>query len=40
MEKKSSDALATAFLQSELMDETRDYLARGRRFEQLSPDQL
>jgi len=37
---EDSDALASAFLASELMDETRDYLARGRRFEKLSPDQL
>ena len=35
-----SDALATAFLQSELMNETQDYLTRGRRLETLSSDQL
>jgi hypothetical protein len=38
--RNDNDALATAFLQSELMDETADYLARGRHLEQLSPDQL
>jgi hypothetical protein len=31
---------ATAFLQSDLMDQTHDYLMRGRRFETLSPEQL
>jgi hypothetical protein len=37
---EESNALASVFLASEWMDETRDYLARGRRFEKLSPDQL
>jgi hypothetical protein len=40
MDDKAGHELATAFLASELMDETRDYLARGRRFETLSSDQL
>jgi hypothetical protein len=35
-----SDVQARAVFASELMDETQDYLARGQRFEKLSPDQL
>jgi hypothetical protein len=38
--KRADMALAEAFLQHELMNETKDYLDRGRLFEQLSIGEL
>jgi hypothetical protein len=40
MDDEAGHELASAFLASALMDEMSDYLARGRRLEGLSPDQL
>lgn len=38
--KRNADALAQAFIENEAMNETHDYLARGRAFSALEDDQL